>query len=96
MEKEDDTVAGSSAPGAAESAVIDADFLAILRCPISRRPLVQKGNLLCCYDSRKAYRIEDGIPVMRAEEAIDIPAEDVPEELRDRPVITSPDEEDSR
>ena len=80
-------------PGAEGSeSVLDEDLLAILRCPLSRRPLVLKGQKLYCYDSRKAYRIEDGIPVMLVDEAEDIPESEVPEEYRGKPVITSPDD----
>jgi uncharacterized protein len=48
------------------------EFLAMLVCPESREPLVQRGNRLLCKASRKAYRIEDGIPILLVEEAEDL------------------------
>jgi uncharacterized protein YbaR (Trm112 family) len=45
------------------------EFVAMLVCPESRKPLVQKGNRLLCKESRKAYRIEDGIPILLIDEA---------------------------
>ncbi len=41
----------------------------MLVCPESRKPLILKGNRLLCKESRKAYRIEDGIPNLLIEEA---------------------------
>ncbi|MEE8142357.1 MAG: Trm112 family protein [Planctomycetota bacterium] len=71
--------------------MIDGELLEILRCPLSRRPLVLKGNKLYCYESRKAYRIEDGIPVLLIEEAEEIPETEIPEEFRGKPDVTSPE-----
>jgi uncharacterized protein YbaR (Trm112 family) len=48
---------------------LDPDFLAKLVCPESHKPLVQKGNRVLCKESRKAYRIEDGFPILIVEEA---------------------------
>ena len=48
---------------------LDPDFLAMLVCPESHKPLVLKGNRLLCKESRKAYRIEDGIPILLVDEA---------------------------
>ena len=48
---------------------LDPDFLAMLVCPESHKPLILKGNRLLCKESRKAYRIEDGIPVLLIDEA---------------------------
>ncbi len=52
---------------------LDPEFLATLRCPISHAPLVLKDGRLICYESKKAYRIEKGIPVLLPEEAVDLP-----------------------
>jgi uncharacterized protein len=52
-----------------ETKPLDPDFLTMLVCPESREPLVQRGNRLLCKASRKAYRIEDGIPILLVEEA---------------------------
>ena len=56
-----------------DTPALDPELLAILVCPISHGPLVQKGNRLICALSKKAYRIEDGIPIMLVEEATDVP-----------------------
>ncbi len=79
------TNSAASKPG------LDKELLDIVRCPLSLRPLVLKGDKLYCYESRKAYRIEDGIPVLLIDEAEEIPESEVPEEFRGKPVITSPD-----
>lgn len=52
-------------------AVIDPEFLAILRCPVSRKPLLEQGEWLVSTDSetRLRYPIRDGIPVLLEEEA---------------------------
>jgi len=43
---------------------LDAEFLAILECPVSHAPLIEDGGFLISTDSktRRRYRIEDGIP----------------------------------
>lgn len=48
---------------------LDPEFLAMLVCPESRKPLVQRGDRLLCKESGKAYRIIDGIPNLIVEEA---------------------------
>jgi hypothetical protein len=48
---------------------LDPDFLAMLVCPESHKPLIQRGDRLLCKESRKAYRIIDGIPNLIVEEA---------------------------
>ena len=73
------------------SPALDPEFVADLRCPLSRRPLVLVGSRLLCYESRKAYRVEDGIPVLLIEEAEELADEEVPEQYRGRPAIQSPD-----
>ena len=49
--------------------LLDAEFVALLRCPASGEPLVLEGDRLVCKASGKAYRIEDGIPILLVEEA---------------------------
>jgi len=53
--------------------VIDAELLAILVCPADRGPLqlVQRSGASALYNPRlrRAYRIEDGIPVLLVDEA---------------------------
>ena len=72
--KAEDTSGGATA--------FDPQLLEILRCPISHEPLVHRDGKLLCYASRKAYRIDDGIPVMLAEEAEEIPESEIPAEFR--------------
>ncbi len=57
------------APQPQQTNQLDPEFLAMLVCPESRKPLILKGNRLLCKESRKAYRIEDGIPNLLIEEA---------------------------
>ena len=65
-----------------DATTFDPRLLELLRCPISHEPLVHRGDRLLCYASRKAYRIQDGIPVMLPEEAEDIPEAEIPAEFR--------------
>lgn len=55
-----------------ETKQLDPDFLAILRCPISHEPLIQKGDRLICVASKKAYPIIEGIPSLLKEEATEL------------------------
>jgi uncharacterized protein YbaR (Trm112 family) len=56
--------------------VLDQKLLDILVCPIDRGPLLLIENILYNPRLRKAYRIEDGIPVLLADEAVEVgPAE---------------------
>lgn len=50
--------------------MIDTELLAILVCPLSRKPLVLEDNTLVSTDpdTRRRYRIDDGIPVLLIEE----------------------------
>jgi uncharacterized protein YbaR (Trm112 family) len=52
--------------------MIDKDLLDILACPDCHAPLVLDGDrLVCtCTATRRAYRIEDDIPVLLIEESI--------------------------
>jgi uncharacterized protein len=56
--------------------VIDETLLGILVCPSDRGPLslVDKGDQSLLYNPRlrRAYRIEDGIPVLLVDEAVDV------------------------
>lgn len=47
------------------------DLFDLLVCPESRKPLKLVGNRLVstCPNTRRAYRIDDGIPVMLIEES---------------------------
>ena len=56
--------------------MLDETLLKILVCPADRGPLLLVDELLYNPRLRKAYRIEDGIPVLLVDEAIDVgPAE---------------------
>ena len=50
---------------------LDPEFLAILCCPVSRKPLVQQGDWLISTDpeGRLRYPIRNEIPVLLEEEA---------------------------
>ncbi len=48
---------------------IDQKLLEILVCPVSKKKLFQKNGELICFDSKLAYPIKDGIPVMLPAEA---------------------------
>lgn len=56
--------------------MIDETLLSILVCPADRGPLVLVGKddeeLLYNARMRRAYRIEDGIPVLLVDEAIEV------------------------
>ena len=61
--------------------MIDDSLLSILVCPADRGPLVlvsQEGGAELLYNPRlrRAYRIEDGIPVLLIEEARDVDDEE--------------------
>jgi uncharacterized protein YbaR (Trm112 family) len=50
---------------------MDAKLLDILVCPLCKSPLIyrKEEQELICKADRLAYKIEDGIPVMLADEA---------------------------
>jgi len=54
--------------------MIDKRLLEILACPLSKAPVVLDGNRLVSTDAatRRAYRIEEGIPVMLIDEAVEL------------------------
>lgn len=58
--------------------MIDEKLLEILACPLTKAPLLLDGNRLVstCARTRKAYRIEDGIPVLLIEEGTELTAEE--------------------
>jgi len=58
---------------------MDAKLLEILVCPLCKSPLVYQkaAQELICKADRLAYKIEDGIPVMLADEARKLSAEEV-------------------
>ncbi len=56
---------------------LDPEFLALLCCPVSRKPLVQKGDWLVSTDpeTRLRYPIRDEIPVLLREESEELDLE---------------------
>jgi uncharacterized protein YbaR (Trm112 family) len=55
-----------------EADVIDETLLSILVCPADRGPLMLAGDVLYNPRMRRAYRIDDGIPVLLVDEAIEV------------------------
>ena len=60
--------------------MLDDSLLSILVCPADRGPLILvdpgEGELLYNPRLRRAYRIEDGIPVLLIDEARDVDADE--------------------
>jgi uncharacterized protein len=52
--------------------MIDETLLNILVCPADRGPLLLVGDVLYNPRLRRAYRIEDGIPVLLIDEATEV------------------------
>lgn len=57
--------------------MIDQRLLSILRCPVSKGPLVLHQSELWCKQSGLAYPIRDGIPVLLEDEARRLSLEDL-------------------
>jgi uncharacterized protein len=68
--------------------VVDDSLLSILVCPADRGPLVlvddADGQLLYNPRLRRAYRIDDGIPVLLIDEARDVVDDDEHARLMER------------
>ena len=56
--------------------VLDEKLLSILVCPADRGPLLYTQNVLYNPRLRRAYRIDDGIPVLLIDEAVDVSDEE--------------------
>jgi uncharacterized protein YbaR (Trm112 family) len=53
--------------------VTDMDFLlSVVRCPRTGQRLHEKGGRLVTEDGSLAYRLEEGIPVLLAGEAVEV------------------------
>lgn len=52
--------------------MLDQKLLSILVCPVDHGPLLSVDNLLYNPRLHKAYRIDDGIPVLLIDEAVDV------------------------
>ena len=68
---------GAAGAVAVVATVLDERLLSILVCPADRGSLLLIGDELL-YNPRlhKAYRIEDGIPVLLVDEAVDVGPEE--------------------
>jgi uncharacterized protein YbaR (Trm112 family) len=49
---------------------VDAELLAILACPLDKKPVTRVGNYLVCSECQRHYPIREGIPVMLIDEAL--------------------------
>ena len=56
--------------------MLDERLRSILVCPADRGPLLYVDDVLYNPRLRRAYRIEDGIPVLLVEEAVDVSEEE--------------------
>ncbi|MEI6251828.1 MAG: Trm112 family protein [Mycobacteriaceae bacterium] len=56
--------------------MLDQKLLSILVCPVDRGSLLLVDNLLYNPRLQKAYRIDDGIPVLLVDEAVDVGPEE--------------------
>ena len=56
--------------------MLDPKLLSILVCPIDRGPLLHVDDRLYNPRLHKAYRIENGIPVLLVDEAVDVEPEE--------------------
>lgn len=52
--------------------MLDEKLLGILVCPVDRGPLIYVDDVLYNPRLHKAYRIDDGIPVLLVDEAVDV------------------------
>lgn len=70
-------VAGRLA-GGLRLTTIDPKLLEIMECPVSHKPLVQRGEWLYSTDpaTRRKYPIRDGIPIMLVEESAEASQEE--------------------
>ena len=59
--------------------MIDQKLLEVLVCPQSRAKLILVGEELFCYESKLAYPINDGIPILLVKEARDLTPDELAE-----------------
>ncbi len=60
--------------------MIDKKLLEVLVCPQSKANLILVGEELFCYESKLAYPINDGIPILLVKEARNL----TPQELAEK------------
>jgi uncharacterized protein YbaR (Trm112 family) len=56
--------------------VLDPKLLDILVCPVDHGPLLYVGNVLYNPRLHTSYRIDEGIPVLLADEAVEVSPEE--------------------
>ena len=59
--------------------MIDKKLLEVLVCPQSKAKLILVGEELFCFESKLAYPINDGIPILLVKEARDLTPEELSE-----------------
>lgn len=59
--------------------MIDKKLLEVLVCPQSKAKLILVGEELFCFESKLAYPINDGIPILLVKEARDLTPEELAE-----------------
>ncbi|MBW0017704.1 MAG: Trm112 family protein [Mycobacterium sp.] len=70
--------------------MVDEALLNILVCPADRGPLLLIGNLLYNPRLRRAYRIDDDIPVLLVDEARDVDDDEHAKLMAQAPPAASP------
>ena len=59
--------------------MIDKKLLEVIVCPQSKAKLILVGEELFCFESKLAYPINDGIPILLVKEARDLTPEELAE-----------------
>ena len=59
--------------------MIDKKLLEVLVCPQSKAKLILVGEELFCFESKLAYPINEGIPILLVKEARDLTPEELAE-----------------
>ena len=59
--------------------MIDKKLLEVLVCPQSKAKLILVGEELFCFESKLAYPINDGIPILLVKEARELTSEELAE-----------------
>tara|TARA_A100001388_G_C28769614_1_gene502998 strand:+ start:279 stop:464 length:186 start_codon:yes stop_codon:yes gene_type:complete len=57
--------------------MIDKKLLDVLVCPKSKKKLILIGQELFCIESKLAYPINDGIPILLVKEARELTSEEI-------------------
>ena len=59
--------------------MIDKKLLEVIVCPQSKAKLILVGEELFCFESKLAYPINDGIPILLVKEARDLTPDELTE-----------------